>query len=184
MSYGRAQLNWSRNAKRFAGKATFSLSQAQPTRIIIRAQLKHTTSWRPMRTSRLTGVTRRSSKRDYAWKRKAIEPAPLRRFTRYWRTRRARISSANCSGITKLDLTLVDCWRKIQSGNLPLLSMISSLPREGAEAKKQKRVLIVFASNIFFGRTESSVAATVHSLSAKSMGICLQQLVTGLTITA
>src|SRR5207247_1388806 len=85
------------------------------------------------------------------WKRKVIEPARLQRFTRFWKTKGGRISGASFFGITKLDLTLVDCWRKIQSGNLRLLFMISSLRPEAAEAKKQKRVSTIFASNIFFG---------------------------------
>jgi hypothetical protein len=49
--------------------------------------------------------------------------------------------------------------------------MISSLRPEAAEAKKQKHVSTIFASNIFFGRTDSPVAGTVYSLYAKPMEI-------------
>ena len=40
--------------------------------------------------------------------------------------------------------------------------MISSLQPEAAEAKKQKRVLIIFGWNIFFGRTEAFLAELVE----------------------
>ena len=40
--------------------------------------------------------------------------------------------------------------------------MISSLQQEAAEAKKQKRVSTIFGSNIFFGRTEPSLAELVE----------------------
>src|SRR6266480_877975 len=131
---------YQRNARRCARKATFSLRQAQPTRTVTSAQLKPTINWPLKRTGRLNGVTRRSSKRVYAWKRKTIETPPLRRFTRYWRRKRAPINGVTCFGTIKLDLTRLDYWRKIQSGNLPLLFMISSRQPEAAEAKKQKRV--------------------------------------------
>jgi hypothetical protein len=39
--------------------------------------------------------------------------------------------------------------------------MISSLRPEAAEAKKQKRVLTIFAWNIFFGRTKAFLARVV-----------------------
>src|SRR5438067_8566337 len=96
-----------------------------------------------------------SSKKAFAWKRKAIAPARLRLFIKLWTTRQGRISTANCSGITKQDLMLLDYWRRIQNGNLPLLSMISSLRPEAVEAKKRKRVSTICALNIFSGRTEA-----------------------------
>ncbi len=121
------------------------------------------------------------------WRNQALFKKGLcleKKSDRFWKTKGGRTSGANFFGITKLDLTLADCWRKIQSGNLRLLSMISSLRPETAEAKKQKRVSTIFASNIFFGRTESPVAASVYSLYAKPMEISLQRSLPGLTITA
>src|SRR4029453_360646 len=95
----------------------------------------------PLLTRRLrfTGATRRFLKRDSASKRTTIEPALLRRFTKYWRTKRAQSSGVNCFGFTRLGLMLRDCWRKIQSGNRPLQSTTSLLPAAERAAKKQKR---------------------------------------------
>jgi hypothetical protein len=61
--------------------------------------------------------------------------------------------------------------------------MISSLRPEAAEAKKQKHVSTIFDSNIFFGPTDSPVAAAVYSLYAKPMEISLQRSLPWLTIT-
>src|SRR4030095_7856079 len=58
---------------------------------------------------------------------------------------------ANCSGITKQDLTRPVYWRTIQNGNL-LLLYTKNWPRpEVAGVKKQKRVLTACAWSIFFG---------------------------------
>src|SRR5436309_7618016 len=129
--------------------------RARPTRTITSARLRPTTNQPPIRTRRLTGVTRRSSRKACAWKRKEIAPARLRLFIKLWTTRQGRISAANCSGITKQDLMLLDYWRRIQNGNLPLRSMISSLRPEAVEAKKRKRASTICAWNIFSGRTEA-----------------------------
>src|SRR4029434_7232155 len=143
-----------KNARRCVARATFSLRWAQPIQTIISARSKSTINSLPIRTSPLTGVTRRSLRRDYAWRRKATAPMRSLRFTRYWRKTRGQIGGANSSGITRLGSTLRAYWRKIRSGNLLLRSMRNWLQREAPEAKKQKRVLPIFAWSISSGRID------------------------------
>jgi len=51
---------------------------------------------------------------------------------------RVQIGGANSSGITRLGLTLRACWRKTQSGSLPLPSTRNLPQPEGAEVRKQR----------------------------------------------
>src|SRR6266508_256964 len=140
-----------RNWKRFAARETFSLRWVEVIRKIISVRSKFMNSWHPTRTRRFTGATRRFSKRLCAWRKGTIGLAPWQRFTKSWRTRRVQIGGANFSGITKQDLMRRVYWRTIQNGSLPLL-YTKSWPRpEAAGVKKQKRVSIACAWNIFFG---------------------------------
>ena len=91
-------------------------------------------------------------KKGLCLEKKASAPMRLPRFTKYWRKTRIQIGGANSSGITRRGLTPRACWRKIPSGNLPLLSMKNSPQREAAEAKKREPVLRIFGWSISFGQ--------------------------------
>jgi hypothetical protein len=141
-----------KNARPCEARATFSLRWAQQIQTITSARSKSMINSPPIRTSQFTGAIRRSLRRDYVWRRKASAPMRLPRFTKYWRKTRIQIGGANSSGITRRGLTPRACWRKIRSGNLPLLSMKNSLQREAAEAKKLRPVLPIFGWSISFGQ--------------------------------
>src|SRR5438309_10955798 len=141
-----------KNARRYAARATFSLRRVEPIQAIIMRRLTCMINSALMRMRRLTGATKRLLRMDYVWRKKASAPRRLPRFTKYWSKTRAPIGGANCSGITRLDLTPHGCWRKTRSGNLLLPSMTNSQQREAAGAKKQQRVLPIFAWNISSGR--------------------------------
>src|SRR4029450_9021966 len=135
-----------KNGRRFAARETFSLRWVEVTRKIISVHSKFMISLHPTRTRRFTGATRRFSKKLCAWRRKTTGPAPWQPSTKCWKRGRVPTAGANCSGITKQDLTRPVYWRTIQNGNL-LLLYTKNWPRpEVAGVKKQKRVLTACAS--------------------------------------
>src|SRR5204863_8461578 len=158
-----------KSARRCAARATFSSKWVQPIQAITSARSTCMINSPLIRTNRFTGANKRFLRRDYVWRRRASAPRRLPRFTKYWRKTRARIGDANCSGIIRLGLTRRGCWRKTRNGNLLLPSMRNSLEREVAEAKKQKRVLPIFAWSISSGRInrKESVAENLGFLSQK-----------------
>src|SRR5262245_56831893 len=129
-----------RNVRHFAERATFSLRLAQLTQVVINVPLRPTTNWLQIKMGRCTGVTRRFLKRDYASRKKGVDPAHSRRSIKFWRTNHALVNGGSCSGTTRLDSMQRDCWRKIRSGNLQWQSTTSSWQPEAAVAKKQKHV--------------------------------------------
>src|SRR5439155_8703622 len=129
-----------KSARRFVAEAIFSSRPVQRTRVVISAPLRPTTNWLPITGRRFIGVTRHCLKKDYAWRKKAIERPRLRPFIKFWKTSRPPASDASCSGTTKPGLMLRDYWRKIQNGNPLSRSMTNSSRPEAIEATKQKRV--------------------------------------------
>jgi len=105
------------------------------------------------------GVARRSLKKDYAWKKKAIDPARWRRSIKFLRTTRGPVERREF-------VLVLQGWiqrsaivgGRFEVGIRRSRSMISSSRPEAAAARSKGASEQHSASNIFFGRTEAFLA--------------------------